>query len=110
MLFCVEVLGAATDNYAANRRGEALCAEADAIVAEVEKIKTEENKYLKTSFDILYSVELKSSNYRHTLDLIPLSYQSVGFIAINCKTRKIVKFKSAESFAPESLDLLSEMQ
>lgn len=103
-------LGASTDNYAANRRGEALCAEADAIVAEVEKIKAEENKYLKTAFDILYSVELKSSDYRHALDFIPLSYQSSVLIAINCKTRKIVKFNAAESLAPESLDLLSEIQ
>lgn len=103
-------LGASTDNYAANRRGEALCAEADAIVAEVEKIKSENEKYVKIAFDILYSVELKSNDYKHTLNFIPLSYQDGVLIAVNCNTRKIVKFNAAQSLSAESLDLLSEME
>lgn len=103
-------LSAYTDNSAANMRGSALCSEADAIESETENIKAEEKKYVDVVLDMFEVLKLTSYNYKHTLYVVPLSYQDGVLIAVNSKTRKIVKFNAAQSLSAESLDLLSEME
>ena len=85
-------LHAATDNSAANRRGEMLMDEAKKILAQADVIKAEFDRALEQVLELFDSIEIAQKDSRYRAHCVILSCEHEIVIALVCSRRKIVKF------------------